>query len=518
MYSLFMPASWGKFTHIKLDKQASQWIAYSLFIVSVFFCLYLVVGLYAQQQFAFAILVLLVVTSLSWVVVNKKAQAARYIYPSLFGMGVFVIFPLVYTISVGFTNYSAANLLTYERAQEVILAETITSTSQEYPFSLYRQGEQHYSLELKGQDVSFFADWQQANSNTTLPLTLSSNLAIDAKPLSIKEIIQLRKELDGLSLTLPDGTQLSKSGLRKFAAITPRYTVQGEGQLFDTQRQEILTANHELGVFQRPDGEAIAPGFKVYVGLDNFTRVITDENIRNPFLQIFVWTITFAAVTVVFVMAIGLVLANLMQWKPLKGKKAYRLLLILPYAVPAFISILMFKGLFNQNFGEINMVLDMLFGIKPAWFSNEAMAKTMLLIVNVWLGFPYFMLLCSGLIQSIPEDLYEASALDGAGPIDNLLKITLPLVIKPLTPLLIAAFAFNFNNFVVISLLTEGNPDIIGASTPAGTTDLLVSYTYRIAFQDSGQNFGLAAAISTLIFIVVGALALLNLKLTKVTV
>ena len=108
--------------------------------------------------------------------------------------------------------------------------------------------------------------------------------------------------------------------------------------------------------------------------------------------------------------------------------------------------------------------------------------------------------------------------MDGATPLDNLLKITLPLLIKPLAPLLIASFAFNFNNFVLITLLTRGGPDIIGATTPAGTTDLLVSYTYRIAFQDSGQNFALAAAIATLIFLVVGGMAWLNLKLSKVKV
>ena len=142
----------------------------------------------------------------------------------------------------------------------------------------------------------------------------------------------------------------------------------------------------------------------------------------------------------------------------------------------------------------------------------------MILIVNTWLGYPYMLLLCMGLLQAIPRDLYEASAMDGATPLDNLLKITLPLLIKPLAPLLIASFAFNFNNFVLITLLTRGGPDIIGATTPAGTTDLLVSYTYRIAFQDSGQNFALAAAIATLIFLVVGALAWLNLKLSKVKV
>jgi maltose/maltodextrin transport system permease protein len=163
------------------------------------------------------------------------------------------------------------------------------------------------------------------------------------------------------------------------------------------------------------------------------------------------------------------------------------------------------------------MVLHGLFGIRPAWFSDPLLAKAMLLMVNTWLGYPYIMLLCLGLIRSIPADLYEASAIAGAGAWTNLTRITLPLILKPIMPLLIASFAFNFNNFVLISLLTDGRPDFIDSSVPAGTTDILVSYTYRIAFQDSGQNFGLAAAISTLIFVVVALLSLLNLRLTRVS-
>jgi maltose/maltodextrin transport system permease protein len=183
--------------------------------------------------------------------------------------------------------------------------------------------------------------------------------------------------------------------------------------------------------------------------------------------------------------------------------------------VPGFISILVWKGLFNQNFGEINAILDALFGIRPAWFADPTLAKTMILIVNTWLGYPYIMILCTGLIKAIPGDLFEASAIAGATPLVNFFKITVPLIVKPLTPLLISAFAFNFNNFVLISLLTDGRPDFLNTKLPAGTTDILVSYTYRIAFTDSGQNFGLAAAISTLIFFMVAAMALMQLKLTQ---
>ena len=140
----------------------------------------------------------------------------------------------------------------------------------------------------------------------------------------------------------------------------------------------------------------------------------------------------------------------------------------------------------------------------------------MLLIVNTWLGYPYIMILCTGLIKSIPADLYEASAIAGAKPLTNFFKITMPLIIKPLTPLLISAFAFNFNNFVLISLLTDGRPDYLNTKLPAGTTDILVSYTYRIAFTDAGANFGLAAAISTLIFGMVALMSLVNLRLARV--
>jgi maltose/maltodextrin transport system permease protein len=124
--------------------------------------------------------------------------------------------------------------------------------------------------------------------------------------------------------------------------------------------------------------------------------------------------------------------------------------------------------------------------------------------------------LCTGLIKSIPADLYEASAIAGAKPLTNFFRITAPLIVKPLTPLLISAFAFNFNNFVLISLLTDGRPDYLNTKLPAGTTDILVSYTYRIAFTDAGANFGLAAAISTVIFFLVAILSLVNLKVDPV--
>ena len=354
------------------------------------------------------------------------------------------------------------------------------------------------------------------------------------KKAAVRAAIMHKKQLELLTANTSDGTDLQMNGLRQFSAMRPLYVQKTDGielpsgvmlegpHVLENQKDGTLViANMETGFYQAVDengefvGRRMAPGFKVNVGWKNFQRVFTDPGIKGPFIQIFIWTVVFSALSVAFTFAIGVVLASLVQWDQLKGRAFYRVMLILPYAVPAFISILVFKGLFNQNFGEINLLLENLFGIKPTWNTDPGLAKTMVLIVNTWLGYPYMMILCMGLLKAIPEDLYEASAMDGSGPIQNFTNITVPLLLKPMTPLLIASFAFNFNNFVLIQLLTNGSPDIIGASTPAGETDLLVSYTYRIAFEGSSLDYGLAAAIATLIFLMVGALALINLKFTK---
>ena len=349
------------------------------------------------------------------------------------------------------------------------------------------------------------------------------NAAPQGEKQKMRFVVKNREAFSNLSFKTEQGVILSMTGLRKFSQSQPLFRLENDGKtLTNIQDGSKLLPNMEIGFYQPVDasgafiGKALSPGFSVNVGWANFTRVFLDKGIQGPFLQIFVWTVIFAGVSVFLTLSVGLVLATVVQWEALQGKAIYRMLLILPYAVPAFISILIFKGLFNQSFGEINGFLDALFGVKFEWFTDPYLAKLMLIIVNTWLGFPYIMILCMGLLKSIPSSLYEAAAIDGAGPLDNFFKITVPLMLKPLAPLLIASFAFNFNNFVLIQLLTMGTPDIIGSSTPAGHTDLLVSYTYRIAFEGGGgQDFGLASAIATMIFIMVGILAFMNLRVTK---
>jgi maltose/maltodextrin transport system permease protein len=497
----------------------ASWFGRAILAIATVALLWMAFSLFTAGQPLIAIGVMIFGGTAIAIYGTAKSLAWRYLFPGVAGMLLFVAFPLLYTVQIGFTNYSSANLLEFERAREFLLAQTIADEANAYDVTVHRDGES-YRLQLTSREngVRFETgplDLRKAVGPGLVEGLRQAQPERDVAPLALRDVIALRNALQALKLQTPDGKALSYAGLREFAPLQPLWTAEPDGSLVQTATGTVYTPNPKTGFFETPAGDRVSPGFKVGIGFANYSRMLFDADFRGPFVSIFVWTVLFAALTVVFAGGIGMTLAVLLNWESLPHKTLYRTLLFLPYAVPGFISILVFKGLFNQNFGEINAILNSLFGIRPAWFADPLLAKTMLLIVNTWLGFPYFMILSAGLIKAIPSDLYEASALAGAKPLDNFFKITAPLILKPLTPLLIAAFAFNFNNFVLIQLLTEGRPDFLNTKLPAGTTDILVSYTYRIAFIDAGQNFGLAAAISTIIFVMVAIMALLQLRATQ---
>ncbi|TCP93365.1 maltose/maltodextrin transport system permease protein [Cricetibacter osteomyelitidis] len=502
--------------------QSPAWLKWLSIGAVLLIDLYLVVLMYSQGEYLFAILTLVIITSGIYIFSNQKVYAWRYVYPGIMGMAIFILFPLVATIAIAFTNYSGTNQLAFERALNV-LSEQRYFAGDKYDFKLFPQENDQWKIEVhnKNTNENFISDNIQFSDKQINVQGEPNAQSGEAAPLRV--ITQNRTALQGMTIILPSGNELTMSSLRQFSEQKARYRFDSDTQiLVNNENGKRYRANGEIGFFQEIDengnwlSATLEPGYTVTTGFANFIKIFTDEGIQKPFVQIFIWTVLFSVLTVVFTVILGMILACIVQWEPLQGKGIYRLFLILPYAVPAFISILVFKGLFNQSFGEINMILNQLFGIRPEWFNDPFLAKSMILIVNTWLGYPYMMILCMGLLKAIPQDLYEASAMDGASTWQNFSKITFPLLIKPLTPLMIASFAFNFNNFVLIQLLTNGRPDMIGTTTPAGYTDLLVSYTYRIAFEGSGtQDFGLAAAIATIIFLLVGGLALLNLKATK---
>ena len=444
-----------------VPRAGAPWLARSIVAIATLALLWIVFALYIAGQPLVAMGVLAFGGIALAIYGNARSHAWRYLFPGVAGMLLFLAFPLLYTVQIGFTNYSSANLLEFERARDYLLAQTTVDEAQAYDVEIAPDKNFHY-LVLTSRATGERFLTEAIGPTSTQPKTLKLQpfkLAKVSRPYSLRQIIAVRDTLLPLRIEAPDGKNLSYAGLREFAPLQPVWKPNADGSLTQVASGTVYNANPKTGYFETAAGERVSPGFKVGIGFANYSRMLFDADFRGPFVSIFIWTVAFAALTVVFTGGLGLSLAVLLNWEALPHKTLYRTLLFLPYAVPGFISILVFKGLFNQNFGEINALLDGLLGIRPAWFADPLLAKAMLLIVNTWLGFPYFMILCAGLIKSIPADLYEASAIAGAKPLDNFFKITAPLILKPLTPLLIAAFAFNFNNFVLIALLTDGRPD-----------------------------------------------------------
>jgi maltose/maltodextrin transport system permease protein len=483
--------------------------------------LWAVMAVHAAGQSLLASVLLAISLLAMWTYGSARTHALRYLFPAVAAALLFVAFPMFYTVGMGLTNQSSRNLLDQEQARAQLLDERVVDPQTQQAFELWTWDGQARLKVLPAQDGQpawWSTPVRLGQGQAEVPLFQGDSQVDPAggRALNLAERVAWLDTLRPLSFKLPDDEQtLRVVSLREVAAAMPVYEAEPDGALRERLTGNRFAPDARTGFFTAQDGTQLQPGFRVFVGLQHYARLFTEPRFREPFVGVFIWTVAFSGLTVLGAGALGMLLACLMNWQALHGRAVYRVILFLPYAVPAFLSILVFKGLFNQNLGEINMILGGLFGIKPAWFSDPHLARLMLLIVNIWLGFPYMMVLCSGLIQSIPADLYEASAIAGAGPWDNFRRITLPLVMKPLTPLLISAFAFNFNNFVLISLLTGGRPDHLDSDVPAGTTDILVSYTWRIAFQDSGNQYGLAAATSTVIFLLVAAITVVQMRLTR---
>ncbi|HYY30890.1 MAG TPA: maltose ABC transporter permease MalF [Chthoniobacterales bacterium] len=488
--------------------------------------LYLDFNIYVAGNPWVALAFLIIICLGAYIYVAEKAYTYRYLFPGLLGFGLFVIFPIIYMVYLSFTKYSSQNLLYFDRSLALLRQETYPVGNASFSYKLYDQGDGKYILYLQDdrdptkQFVSapfpLKAGEQPKTTSEPEPLTaLQPGVEVSGTPLEFAQVTRQKLfiPMRGRQFELPDETIVALEGLQKFTSRARLWALNPDGSLTNQKNGEVVHPDFRLGFFVNDKGDKVGAGFRTFAGFDNYIRIVTDPRIQEPFFKIFIWTIAFSALSVTTQFAVGMLLAVVLEWRELRFRRAYRTLLILPYAVPAVLSILIFKGLFSQEFGAVNQFLRAIFGFAPEWETNPWGARAMILLVNIWLGYPYMMLVCTGMLQSIPSAIYEASAIDGSGPIVNFFEITLPLVLPPLMPILIASFAFNFNNFNLIYLLTAGGPKMVGGGI-AGDTDLLVNYTFNIAFRDSGTNYGLASAIATLLFIVVGVLAWINLKLS----
>ncbi|WP_280157719.1 carbohydrate ABC transporter permease (plasmid) [Priestia aryabhattai] len=249
-----------------------------------------------------------------------------------------------------------------------------------------------------------------------------------------------------------------------------------------------------------------------WVGFQTFTDLFKLSMWSHTFYGVFSWTVIWAILSTVTTFFLGLFFAILINRKGIRFKKFWRGVFILPWAIPAFVTILIMRNLFNGEFGPINQYLQEIGLQAIPWLSDPLWAKVTLITVNMWFGFPFWMVLMSGVMTSIDKEIYEAADVDGATPVQKFWKITMPLVMFSTAPLLIMSFAGNFNNFNIIYLLTQGKP-VNDAYSYAGSTDILISWIYKMTLEQN--QFAMASVVSILIFIVVATLSVWNFRKTK---
>lgn len=248
-----------------------------------------------------------------------------------------------------------------------------------------------------------------------------------------------------------------------------------------------------------------------WVGFTNFINIFKMNIWSNTFFHLAVWTMVWAVCSTFLNYGCGLILALLTSRNDIKFKGFWRTIYILPYAIPGFVSLLVFRLMFS-GVGPINNLLVNLGFDKIPFFTDGTTAKIMLLLINTWLGAPYFMILISGALTNIDNSMYEAAEIDGASRWQQFRSITLPTLLFQTAPVLILSFAFNFNNFSAIYLLTDGGP-INSAYRYAGSTDILITWVYKLTKDQSQYN--IASVISILLFIFIASISTWNFIKSK---
>ena len=245
-------------------------------------------------------------------------------------------------------------------------------------------------------------------------------------------------------------------------------------------------------------------GDNAWLGIDNFVTVLTSAGFLRVTLFTLIWTVT----NVVAHVGLGLGLALVLDNRHIRGRTAYRTALLLPWAIPSYISVLVWKGMLQPE-----GLIDSILGTDFEMLADPSGAKTLVILVNIWLGVPFMMMSLSGAIQSLPQDMYEAAEVDGISVWHQFRYLTLPNLKSAIVPLSLLGFIWTFNMFNVIYLMTDGGPNLRFGEP--GETDILITYVYDVAFRDGA--YGVAAAWSVIIFLMLVAFSWVYMKRTNAT-
>ena len=471
----------------------------------------------------FAVAVLIVAFFVNVVLLSQKAYPIRWMVVGLVLMALFTIYPIFFTVWVSFTNYGEGHLITQEQAVTQILKEKyLPEAGKAYSWIAFKSPEGDYALWLRdAEGIGYLA---KQGEPLTQPQPGEAGVGeFDNK--GIPETIVGYQRLNAIIAATDNNLteiQFGEAGKtiqirspKEAAELLPKFVHDAEQDAMIDQETGTIYKNLR-GTFTSSTGQALRPGFIETIQFTNFRNFFISPALRGPLVRIIAWNFAFAFISLLLNFSLGLLIAIMFNDRRFPFKKLIRSLLIIPYTVPALLTILVWRGMLNPELGVIDRALEGLFGWAPPWFTDPFWAKIAILLINLWLSYPYFMVVCSGALQSISEDYYAAAQVDGANAWQRFWRITLPLLLVAVGPLLIASFVFNFNNFNLIYIFNAGGPPMAGTPTPAGHTDILISYVYNLAFTASrGVDYGFAAAITIIIFFIVGAMTLFQFRYTR---
>lgn len=488
----------------------------------------LVPPLIATQRWSLLIGFAAVVAVVVGVYATGRAIPAKYLLPGTLFLVLFLVYPIILTFQLSTTNYgdgtrtdkesTIAKILGSAAFQEegariFTLAVGTTGAVDTGPFTFFLVDPATGDAYSGTEDGLVELDPGAVEINDQDVVTAADGFTILTKN-EINDATQGGGPLDGFAVPTGDDGIVKAQGFQAVELTTPLTYDEETDTITDSRTGTTYTPVRvgDRSYFTSEDGTRLSTqSWGESIGFDNYRRVFTDPRISQDFLKIFAWTLVFAVGSVASTFILGLLLAVALNDSRLRGQKIYRSILLLPYAIPGFISLLIWSGFFNTDFGLINDLL----GLDVNWLGNATTAKIAVLLTNLWMGFPYMFLVATGALQAVPGELKEAASIDGASGFTQFRTVTFPLVLVSTAPLLVSSFAFNFNNFNAIQLLTEGGP-FTPANPTAGGTDILISYTFRLAFGTSAQAIGFASAISVILFILTGVLAAIQFRATRV--
>jgi arabinogalactan oligomer / maltooligosaccharide transport system permease protein len=483
---------------------------------------YVLLAAWSAESFGIFWVMAALLVAVNYVYFSRRALPVKYLYPGLAFLLVFQIFVVLYTGYIAFTNYGDGHNSTKGDAIEALLIqnERRVEGSETYPLTVLAAGDE-LAFAILTEDGDVRVGGPEAPLETVQDATVDGDV-VTAVPgydvLPRQEILERQADVTELRVPVSDdpadGSVRTQDARTGFVSTSSLVYDEAADTMTDAETGTVYRPNDE-GEFEAEDGTTLGVGWRVVVGFDNFLTAFSDPRYATPFLAILAWTIAFAVLSVVTTFLLGLVLAIVFNDERIKGRRFYRAAMILPYAIPGFLTALLWAGLLNRRFGFVNDVL--LGGAEIPWLTDPWLAKLSLLGVNLWLGFPYMFLICTGALQSIPQDVNEAAKIDGAGRYRTWRSITMPLLLVATAPLLISSFAFNFNNFNLIYMLTNGGPRFADASVPLGHTDILITMVYSIAGVDgtAEKNYGLASALSIVIFVIVATISAIAFRRTR---